>query len=35
MVLKSMSEHKESNKVNKELKDSHENDEKNQPFLKK
>ena len=30
-----MTEHEESNKVNKELKASHDNDENNQPFLKK
>ena len=30
-----MSEHEKSNKSNKELKDSWDNDEKNQPFLQK
>ena len=34
MLLTSMSEHEESNKVNKELKYSRDNDDKNQPSLK-
>ena len=35
MVLISMSEHEEANKVTEELKDSCDNDENNQPFLQK
>ena len=35
MVLTSVPEHKEANKVNKELKDLWYNDENNQPFLQK
>ena len=35
MILTSMSEHEEANKVNKELKDQCDNDKKNQPFLTK
>ena len=33
MLLTSMSEHEEANKVNKELKDSGDNDDNNQPIL--
>ena len=33
VILTSMSEHEQSNKVNKELEDSQDNDEYNQPFL--
>ena len=33
MILTSMSEHKEASKVNEELKDSGDNDDKNQPIL--
>ena len=35
MILTSMSEHKESNIVNKELEDSCDNDDNNQPILQK
>ena len=35
MLLTSMSEHKEANKVNKELEDSRHNDDNNQTFLQK
>ena len=35
MLLTSMSEHKESNKLNEETEDSCDNDDKNQPILKK
>ena len=35
MILTIMSEHEESNKVNEELKESLDNDEKNQSFLQK
>ena len=35
MVLTSMSEHIEADKINEELKDSYDNDEKNQHFLGK
>ena len=33
MLLASMSKHKEANKVKKELEDSRDNDDKNQPIL--
>ena len=33
MLIASMSEHKESNKFNKALKDSGDNDDNNQPIL--
>ena len=35
MLITSMSEHKEANKVIEELKDSRDNDYNNQPFLQK
>ena len=35
MVLTSMPEHEEADKLNKELKDSRDNEENNQPFLQK
>ena len=35
MLITSMSEHKEANKVIEELKDSRDNDDGNQPILKK
>ena len=35
MLLTSMYEHKDANIVNKELKDSRDNNDKNQPILKK
>ena len=35
VIIKRMSEHEESNKVNKELKDSHDNDNNNRPILEK
>ena len=35
MLLTSISKHEESNKVNKTLEDSRDNDDKNQPILKK
>ena len=35
MLLTSMSEHEEANKVNEELKDSRDNDDNNKPILQK